>query len=406
MSSQPDTKHALSILRDINVNDKESRFPLYFQIAKSIRETIVKSLIPADTPMPSERILADQIGVTRGTIRRAYETLLDDGLIRKENKKRAVVTRSWLLGEDSSSSFLSLGLVLPLDFSYYVKDKDWNVFEYISGIIEEAAERNCVIHLISLPVSQELNKINSWLQQVKAHTRGLIHFGPRVNGPDAAMDLLLELRVPQVFVAGLCKREHVVGLRRDECQGIGAAMRHLRELGHRRIAVLAFVSEEGRIFVGEAHHRFGRIMAALNKAGGSDSDGLSKQFRSMEDIKSCLMDFMGLTNPPTAFFCSHDSIALAAIDLLRNQGLSIPDDISIVGIDNMPQSSESVPSLTTVSIPRQEIGRSAVRLLLDAVERRSVTVTSPREPFASALVVRASTGIVRTGRPVRETVAV
>jgi len=88
---------------------------------------------------------------------------------------------------------------------------------------------------------------------------------------------------------------------------------------------------------------------------------------------------------PTALFCANDQLAIGAMREIRRRGLSIPDDVAIVGYDDVAIASELITPLTSVHVPMRDIGRAAADLLLaDGSEVRHVA-------FAPELVVRAST---------------
>ena len=71
---------------------------------------------------------------------------------------------------------------------------------------------------------------------------------------------------------------------------------------------------------------------------------------------------------PTAFFADNDMIALGAMKAMSESGIRIPEDVSIIGFDDLPYSSISLPPLTTLRVPKQEMGRSAVRRLCAIIE--------------------------------------
>jgi LacI family transcriptional regulator len=98
--------------------------------------------------------------------------------------------------------------------------------------------------------------------------------------------------------------------------------------------------------------------------------------------------------PPTAIFAANDLSAFGAMDAIRECGLCIPDDISIVGFDDIPQASLVYPKLTTVRQPLEQMGQVAVKMLLEQIVNRSrppQTVTLPTQ-----LVIRDSCGPYQT----------
>ncbi|CAG1014604.1 partial putative HTH-type transcriptional repressor ExuR, partial [Anaerolineae bacterium] len=100
------------------------------------------------------------------------------------------------------------------------------------------------------------------------------------------------------------------------------------------------------------------------------------------------LDLMSLKNPPTAIFASNDLSAFGAMEAVRESGLRIPEDVSIIGFDDVPQAALVHPKLTTVRQPLDQIGRVAVRMLLEQIDNPG---HPPRRvTLATRLVVRDS----------------
>lgn len=96
-----------------------------------------------------------------------------------------------------------------------------------------------------------------------------------------------------------------------------------------------------------------------------------------------------LDDPPTAVFAASDQMALGVYEALRQRGLRVPDDVSVVGFDDLPQARWSSPPLTTVRQPLDDMGRLAVRTLRRLMD--SEEIESPRVELATELIVRDST---------------
>lgn len=164
-----------------------------------------------------------------------------------------------------------------------------------------------------------------------------------------------------------------------------AAASHLLELGHRRIAYIG-----GPSAAECSQARLHGYMAALMAAGITVDDeyvsaGPFKPENGVRGMKALL----ALENPPTAIFAASDSIALGILAEARRQNVRIPEDMSLVGFDGTPQAEESVPPLTSVSQPLQDMGRSALGFILR--QMRGEDIDSRRVELATHLVVREST---------------
>ncbi len=172
-------------------------------------------------------------------------------------------------------------------------------------------------------------------------------------------------------------------------EGAVAATRHLLDLGHRRIAFLG-----GRSDLESARRREAGYRAAHAEAGVPVDEDLVAE-GGFTELSAVTPAHYLLTRPerPTAVFSANDLMGLEVLRSARELGLEVPGDLSIVGFDNIPEGALSEPPLTTVDQHVQELGRTAVQVLVDLIEhpgRRSelepIHITLPTE-----LIVRRST---------------
>ena len=173
----------------------------------------------------------------------------------------------------------------------------------------------------------------------------------------------------------------------DDVAGARAAVAHLVELGHRRIG---FVN--GPLSVRQSIDRRDGVLAALSEAGLDPAEVLREveaasggQGYTADAGAVGAAELLRADPPPSALFCANDQLAIGAMREIRRRGLAIPDDVAIVGYDDVDIASELITPLTSVHVPMRDIGRAAADLLLaDGSEARHVS-------FAPELVVRAST---------------
>ncbi len=142
------------------------------------------------------------------------------------------------------------------------------------------------------------------------------------------------------------------------------ATTYLIELGHRRIGFIM-----GQRHLNSAIDRFKGYRDALQAHGIPADPELVVDGEFLQGVSYVAADqLLSLPNRPTAIFASNDLCAFGAMDAARNHGLSIPNDISILGFDDIPQAASVRPALTTVRQPLMEMGRIATRMLLDYIE--------------------------------------
>ncbi|MGW4644393.1 LacI family DNA-binding transcriptional regulator [Sphaerisporangium sp. NPDC004334] len=173
-----------------------------------------------------------------------------------------------------------------------------------------------------------------------------------------------------------------------------AATHHLLELGHRRIAVIS-----GPAHALSSRARLDGYRAALDTAGvPADPDLICQGDFQIQDGVTNTHRLLRLADPPTAVFACNDGQAMGVYRAAYELGLRIPDDLSVVGFDDMPQTRWTVPPLTTVHQPLTEMAAAATDMLLTLA--RGEPLARDRIEFATDLVVRDSTAPPRRQGPV------
>ncbi|CAM5271986.1 LacI family DNA-binding transcriptional regulator [Streptomyces canus] len=170
----------------------------------------------------------------------------------------------------------------------------------------------------------------------------------------------------------------------DNYDGVRAGTHHLIELGHRRIA---YIRGEDDHESTDARHR--GYTDALRLAGIQPDPALvaSSNFNHQGGVHAATQ--LLTAQRPTAIVAGADLVALGALDAARALGLSVPDDLSIVGFDDLPQAAHSAPPLTTVRQPLHEMGRAGTRALMSLIARQPLATDDIR--LATKLILRATT---------------
>ncbi len=200
----------------------------------------------------------------------------------------------------------------------------------------------------------------------------------------AILDELREARIPVVlFDPGASG--HFTTIDFDHRKGIRMLLDLLHALGHRRLAYISapmFLqpTEARRLEFLETTARYGSASVVVTPPEDGFAGG-----------RAAARELLRSGFAPTAILCVNDWIAVGVIRELRNQGLEVPRDVSVTGFDNITISEFCCPSLTTIHIPRVEIGRLLVAGL---VPDASGAPPVPRQIFLEPeLVVRESTGV-------------
>jgi DNA-binding LacI/PurR family transcriptional regulator len=169
----------------------------------------------------------------------------------------------------------------------------------------------------------------------------------------------------------------------DNVASAQLAVNHLIQLGRRRIATVT-----GQMDIRDAQDRLLGYKLALEEAGLPVDERLI--YRGMFDFEQGYRGTQYLLKySPDAIFCGGDTAAIGAMRALREAGRRIPDDIAVVGFDDLDVAQKGNPPLTTIRHSVQQIGSTAAKLLIDLIEKR---LEHPQHIIVpTELIVRAST---------------
>jgi LacI family transcriptional regulator len=166
--------------------------------------------------------------------------------------------------------------------------------------------------------------------------------------------------------------------------GVMAGMRYLLGLGHRRIGFIT-----GRLELLSAERRLLGYKDALREAGIPIAEELIQIGDYTTEIAvPAVRTLLSLQNRPTAICASNDMSAIAVYQVAREMNLSIPEDISVIGFDNIPMSAYLDPPLTTVDQFMADMGTLAVEMVVDLIQGKPVTTQIQK--FPTQLVIRGS----------------
>jgi DNA-binding LacI/PurR family transcriptional regulator len=197
---------------------------------------------------------------------------------------------------------------------------------------------------------------------------------------------------PTVAVAGHAAVPGVTNLILDQKLAARLVLTHLLELGHRDIAFM-----KGQTASSDSATRWAAICAASDELGVRIRPELVVQIE--QDLTTPQLGYpyakglLARKRPFTALFAYNDLSAIGAIWAFREAGLCVPEDISVVGFDDVPLAVFSDPQLTTVRQPLQRMGQIAAKTLIDQIERKAEF--QPEIVIEPELIVRASTGPAR-----------
>ena len=248
---------------------------------------------------------------------------------------------------------------------------------------------NQVAHALDLRVLveavEDVTRPDAYHELVRAkQIDGLIVLNPRSD--DERLPQLVRDDFP-VVALGVVPGCDPARVRTDEERAARGAVEHLVRLGHERIGHITF-APDSYLATGA---RYRGYRAALEQAGlACDPSAVAFGHFSAASGARSAADLFARRPDLTALFCGNDTVALGALSALADAGRRVPDDVAVVGFDDIPTARFLMPALTTVRSSAVEHGRRAMELLHDLIERR--TPSTRNVELATELVVRRSCG--------------
>lgn len=323
--------------------------------------------------------VAEKAGVSLGTVSRVIN---NDIHVATETRERVLaVTRE--LGYVANRQARSLAGGKTNTIGVIVRDLGTGyIGEIIRGIDSELnlSGVDLVLYTTHRMVSKEASYVTSLAQGM---VDGLLLVLPR--SPVDYIGTLMEHNFPFVLIDHQGTGTDCPAVGATNWQGSYNATEYLIKLGHQRIGFIT-----GSMDLGCAEDRLQGYRSALRTHHISEDAELIYEGDFLQtDGYTGASALLDLPNPPTAIFASNDVMAMGVMDAVRNRGLRVPNDISVIGFDNIPQSAMVFPTLTTVQQPLEQMGRVATQMLLGILknpEKESGRIELPTE-----LLVRNST---------------
>jgi DNA-binding LacI/PurR family transcriptional regulator len=206
----------------------------------------------------------------------------------------------------------------------------------------------------------------------------------------------LNLSVPVVTVSGHNDVQGVINIVLNHQRAAEVALKHLFHLGHRQIAFI-----KGQEFSSDTEIRWASIERVARQLGVAINSRLVVQLEGDSPSPQlgyvATRELLASGEPFSALFAFNDISAMGAIRALRETGLQVPEDISVVGFDDIQSAAYQNPSLTTVRQPLREMGRAAAEILLKRINRPEVDLHD-KHTVEPELVVRETTCAARDSR--------
>ncbi|WP_059040517.1 LacI family DNA-binding transcriptional regulator [Paenibacillus rubinfantis] len=267
--------------------------------------------------------------------------------------------------------------------------------EVLSGFDLEARKRGYTYFLCDT-VSASVDSAEQYVREsqylnalAEKQVDGIVMMGGRVDLAKPDTQLIEEVveigkRLPVLLVNGRLSKSGLNRVAVDERHGAELAAQHLIELGHRDIAIVG-----GYHQMSNTQQRTSAFMKKMEQTGHKvRKEWVIHGGFSVASGTGFMNQLLQLPQRPTAIFCLNDLVAIGVLKAAVRAGLRVPEDLSIIGYDDIPFASNSIPELTTVSLRTQELGRTAGEVLHQMITRTKVNKTTLLKP---ELVIREST---------------
>lgn len=337
-----------------------------------------------------KRLTLDEIGKLAGVSRATVSRVVNNYPHIKpavRERVQAIITQTGFQPNLIARSLASdrsgiIGLVIPNTPRMVFTDPFFPTL--IQGITQATNRLNLTLSLFLFQSKdEETRTIRSILNT--SLLDGLIITADRKE--DSFVPKFIEREIPFVLIGRPETNQEIMYVDTDNVEGGYLATKHLIELGHRRIATIGANENTAGDDRLEGYRR------ALHDCGYAyDPDLIAFGNFSVQSG----YEAMKLLIParPDAVFIASDTMALGALRAVREAGLNVPEDIAIVGFDDLPPAQQSDPPLTTVQHPIEQLGVNAVELLSSILNEEAAQPTHIILP--SRLIIRASCGAVQS----------
>lgn len=349
--------------------------PLHAQVAAILKQRILNGLWRDGDNIPTEKELCAEFDVARGTVRQALQSLESEGYLRREQGRGTFVRLGEPNAAPNSPPARRLAFVVP-----YVRDS--SVSTILIGFQQVAEQADYVVIF---------NHVNNDARQQEAviarHVReGIagIALYPVDSDHISPVERIVQSGYPLVLIDRYLKGISTDYVMSDHFGGALRSLHYLLDQGHERIGFVSWMSPATSM-----EHRYLGYLQALRERGIEPEPSLVCTVEGYPTVDLTPLEaYLSAPYRPTAIFAANDQIAVALYRAAASVGLSVPEDLSIIGFDNLDISAHVDPPLTTVAQPFLKIGQTAAEVLIHRIEGdhqylRQITI-------APDLVVRAS----------------
>ena len=328
----------------------DTTIPKYVLVEDHIRQQIKQRKIT--DKLPGERVLAKELGYSYMTIRKAVENLVNEGVLYKIPAKGTFVTddKQQKTKTGTIGFFLDHRITVGLSSPYYSM--------IINALEKETSRSGYSLTYFSDNDPANLRKVFKKLDGVIASCF------PRIE------PLIQEIKeqVPILAIDNSAADKSIPSVVIDNYSALIEIVDHLCALGHERIGFMTGLEDS------DVHkNRYAGYQGGLNKNGiDTDPELVFRGSYTFGSGVSGVDYFLSLEQRPTAIVCANDSMALGTMKRLYQENIKVPDELSVVGFDDIDIASQIVPPLTTIKVPIDEIAKRAFGMLKIIIEGKEL----------------------------------
>lgn len=348
--------------------------PKYELVKNYVKHLLNENIVTYGGKLPSEHDLMDKFKVSRQTIRQAFSELSSEGLIFKEQGKG---TFSNYRKEAKQKQIVAVLTTYIAGF----------VFPGIISGIEQTLSDEGYMMLLSNTNNIKEREAQYLTNILEHNVVGLIMEPSKSARPNTNIKLIEDIRnkgIKFVFLNAYYDNFESSYVLLDDFKGGYIATEYLIQLGHRRIAGIFKTDDKQGV------NRRSGFVAAMEKYGVVvDPDFIGEyETSNMYDFPYMFaQSLLRREDRPTAVFCYNDQYAMMVLQAIRDRGLKVPDDVSVVGYDDSISIMQSDVKLTTISHPKKEMGIQAAKYMIDMLDGR---LDRPQMIYRPELIVRNS----------------
>lgn len=326
--------------------------PKYRQLKVILKKQIIEGKLKPGDRIPPEETIAGKYNVSLGTVRQATAELVNEGLICKEQG------RGTFVAEKNKERTFTMGLV--------VSDVGNPFYAQFARSVQEKAhllQYSVILHNTDDQVSREVESID---MLIKKQVDGIILVPILEDGEERVLEKLTKNDIPFVYSHRYSNEPTSDYIVIDNMSGVTQDMEYLISLGHERIGCISarpcpWILQRVKIY---------EKLVKKNNLAREDSLVQISNLRDYGGGYDAMNKLLSTKNRPTAIFATNDIAAIGAYRAAKKKGIRIPEDLSLIGFDDIEASSHLETPLTTVSQPIDKMGKMAVNILVEKSERK------------------------------------